>query len=293
MSSIVAGPPEVEIDYPEGPPMPEGDLQTRRRVELLLALRHWYDRRNVEGAWVCCDINVYYREGDPKAVVAPDIAVAFGVNVAAVENKTTYKVWEASAAPCFALEIASPTTVRTDLRVKAGQIRRARGGGVLAARPHRRPGCWTRRYRGERRQAGRWTPIEVLPDGGGLRARSEALGLDLCWRPPKLRLWDVAAGAWLPDHDDQAQQAALAAAHAARADEQAAARQAAETRADEQAAARQSRRGRARRASVPPGPPLTRPPHPQEGRAGARPDAAHAARRRAAGARPLDDARGR
>ena len=219
--------------------MPEGDLQTRRRVELLLALRHWYDRRNVEGAWVCCDINVYYREGDPKAVVAPDIAVAFGVNVAAVENKTTYKVWEAGAAPCFALEIASPTTVRTDLRFKPAKYaelgveeywRLDPTGGRLLDPP----------LQGERHQAGRWTPIEVLPDGGGLRARSEALGLDLCWRPPKLRLWDVAAGAWLPDHDDQAQQAALAAAHAARADEQAAARQAAETRADEQAAARQA-----------------------------------------------------
>ena len=45
--------------------------------------------------------------------------------------------------------------------------------------------------------------IEVEPDGDGLRGRSEALGLDLCWQPPKLRLWDLAAGAWLLDNDDQ------------------------------------------------------------------------------------------
>ncbi len=214
MSSIVAGPPEVDIHYPEGPQVPEGDLQLRRRVELLVALRHWYAQRgDVPGPWVCCDINVYYKQGDPKAVVAPDVAVAFGVDVAAVENKTTYKVWEAGAAPCFALEIASPNTVGTDLHVKPAQYaelgvqeywRLDPTGGELLDPP----------LQGERRRSGRWTPIEVAPDGDGLRGRSEVLGLDLCWRPPKLRLWDLAAGAWLLDNDDQIVRADAAEARA-------------------------------------------------------------------------------
>lgn len=220
MSSIVAGPPEADIDYPEGLPVPEGNLQMSRRMELLLALRHWYARRNVEGAWVCCDINVYYREGDPKAVVVPDVAVAFGVDTAAQEPKSTYKVWEAGAAPCFALEIVSPKTLCTDLYVKPAKYaelgvdeywRLDPTGGELLDPP----------LQGERRRAGRWAPIEVVPDGDELRARSEVLGLDLCWRPPKLRLWDIAAGVWVPDPDDLAEQAA-------RADEEATARQAAE-----------------------------------------------------------------
>ena len=222
MSSIVADPPEVDVEYPEGPSMPEGDSQTRRRMELTLALRHWFaGRADSEGAWVCCDINVYYKEGNPRVVVAPDVAVAFGVDVAAVENKTTYKVWEAGAAPCFALEIASPTTVRTDLAVKPAKYaelgvqeywRLDPTGGDLLDPP----------LQGERRRSGRWAPIEVAAEGAdGLRARSEVLGLDLCWRPPKLRLWDVSAGAWLPDPDDMA----------ARASEEAAARLAAEARA--------------------------------------------------------------
>ena len=217
MSSIVAGPPEVEVEYPEGPSMPEGDSQTRRRMELTLALRHWYaGRADIEGAWVCSDINVYYKQGDPTVVVAPDVAVAFGVDAAAVENKTTYKVWEAGAAPCFALEIASPTTVRTDLRVKPAKYaelgvreywRLDPTGGDLLDPP----------LQGERRRSGRWTPIEVAADGDGLRARSDVLGLDLCWMPPKLRLWDIATGSWLPDPDDLADQAAQRAAAEARA----------------------------------------------------------------------------
>ncbi len=217
MGSIVAGPPEVDVEYPEGPSVPEGDSQTRRRMELVLALRHWYaGRADVAGAWVCCDINVYYKRGDPRVVVAPDVAVAFGVDVAAVENKTTYRVWEAGAAPCFALEIASPTTVRTDLFAKPAKYaelgvreywRLDPTGGDLLDPP----------LQGERRRSGRWAPIAVTADGGdGLRARSDVLGLDLCWRPPKLRLWDIAAQAWLPDPDDLAARASAAEAELAR-----------------------------------------------------------------------------
>ena len=226
MGSIVTSPPEVEVYYPEGPRVPDGDSQTRRRMELVLALRHWFDgRAGIDGAWVCCDINVYYKEGDPKVVVAPDVAVAFGVDVAAVKDKGTYRVWEAGAAPCFALEIASPTTVRTDLRVKPAKYaelgvreywRLDPTGGDLLDPP----------LQGERRVSGRWRKIEVATDaGGGLRGRSDVLGLDLCWRPPKLRLWDVSSGVWLPDPDDLAERASAAEAELA---EEASARLAAE-----------------------------------------------------------------
>ena len=205
MGSMVTEPPEVGIYYPEGPRVPEGNLQTRRRMELAIALRHWFDRRADDvGAWVCCDINVYYKEGDPKVVVAPDVAVAFGVDAAAQEPESTFRVWDAGAAPCFALEIASPKTVRTDLYVKPDKYaalgvdeywRLDPTGGELLDPP----------LQGERRVSGCWRPIEVAADtGGGLRGRSDVLGLDLCWRPPKLRLWDISEGVWLPDPDDQA-----------------------------------------------------------------------------------------
>ncbi len=251
MSSVVAGPPEVDIYYPEGPPMPEGNLQTKRRMELAWALRHWYDRRGDDaGAWVCCDINVYYRKGDRTAVVAPDVAVAFGVDAATQETEGTFRVWDAGAAPCFALEIASPTTVDVDLYVKPDKYaelgvgeywRLDPTGGDLLDPP----------LQAERRVSGRWKPIEVTAEaGGGLRARSGVLGLDLCWQPPKLRLFDVTEGVWLPDPDDLA-------AQADRTAEEATARQAAEGRASaaeaelaEEATARQAAEGRASAAEA-------------------------------------------
>jgi hypothetical protein len=71
---------------------------------------------------------------------------------------------------------------------------------------------------GDTRVSGRWEPIEVTPDGDGLSGRNNVLGLDMCWRPPKLRLWDFTRRAWLLDHDDVADQldlySALAAAEA-------------------------------------------------------------------------------
>lgn len=87
---------------------------------------------------------------------------------------------------------------------------------------------------GENRRTGRWETIAVVPDGagGGLRGHSAALGLDLCWQPPKLRLYDPAARRWLQDPDDlhEAHRAAEARASdaEARADDEAAARRAAE-----------------------------------------------------------------
>ena len=207
--------------------VPEGDLHSRRRVELLFALRHWYaGRTDSDGVWVSCDINMYYKEGDPKTVVAPDIAVAFGVNVAAVENQPTFKVWEAGAVPCFVLEVASHKTVRTDVHVKPAKYaelgvseywRLDPTGGDLLDPP----------LQGEWRRSGRWAPIEVLAEGvDGLRGRSRVLGLDLCWTPPKLRLWDLSAGAWLPDPDDLAAKAAAAESRAVSAESRAAAAEA-------------------------------------------------------------------
>lgn len=54
-----------------GPPSPEprGAIGAFRSG-------HRFDRRGDAGAWVCCDINVYYKKGDPKVAVAPDVAVA-------------------------------------------------------------------------------------------------------------------------------------------------------------------------------------------------------------------------
>ena len=227
MSTVVVGPPEADVEYPEGPQVPEGDLQVRRRAELHFALRHWLAGRPDAGsAWASSDINIYYAEGDPTVVVAPDVAVAFGVNVAALDGKGTYRVWEAGAPPVFVLEIASPRTVDVDLHIKPARYaelgvqeywRLDPTGGELLQPP----------LQGEHRRSGRWTPVAVTAGADGtLRGRSDALGLDLCWVPPKLRLFDPATGSWLRDPDDLLEAGAAAEARAESAEARAAAAEA-------------------------------------------------------------------
>lgn len=233
MSAVTAGRLGFDVDYPEGELVPEGDLQLRRRIDVVVALRHWLDERRPDAAgWVLSDINVYYREGEPKAVIAPDVAVAFGVRVEAVAGASTYKVWEAGAAPCFVLEIASPGTHRIDERDKP-PIYAALGvqeywrldptGGEMINPP----------LLGRRHARARWEPIPTITSvGGAIHGTSDVLGLELHWQDPKLRLFDPATGQWLLDPDDLAAANRTARTQAeqeaARADREAAARRAAE-----------------------------------------------------------------
>ena len=219
MSDVATVPMGIGIEYPEGPKVPEGDLQTRRRLELYSALRGWLEEHPRRGdAWVGSDSNIYYEEGEREFVVAPDLVVAFGIDVSAVLERGTYRVWEAGAPPVFALEIASPSTYKRDLDAKPARFAELGVKEYWRLDPtggdHFAPAL-----QGDTRRRGRWETIPVRPgDGGGsLTGRSEALGLELHWQPPKLRFYDPAAGAWLLDHTEerQARRAEAAARRAA------------------------------------------------------------------------------
>ena len=162
MSAVVVGPPGVEVEYPEGPKVPEGDLQVRRWAELHFALRHWpAERPGGDAAWACSDINVYYKQGDPTVVVSPDVAVAFGVDGAALDGQSTYRVWDASAPPP-GLSSRPPAAARA----RSGRQRRSSSSKVAHAR--------------------RTTPpCRCGPESGRSAGREAAEGVD---RPPNRRI---------------------------------------------------------------------------------------------------------
>ena len=224
--AAVVDPPELEIHYPEGEQVPEGPRHWHQLVDVALALEHWLRRRpDGDRIVVRKDNNIYYTEGDIGDVVAPDVAVAFGADVAAIESDQVYKVWKAGVAPTWVLEVASPRTVRSDVRDKPA-IYAARGVVEYWRTDPSEEGLLNPPLQGDRLTGGIRRPIDVVADADGtLRGHSDLLGLDLCWNAGVLRLHDPAAGAWLPTYDDLLEDRTSAEARAAR---EAAARAAAE-----------------------------------------------------------------
>ena len=58
---------------------------------------------------------IYYREGDPQAVVAPDVFVVVGADSA---DRSTYRLWDEPKGPDFLLEFTSRSTRHEDQVIK-------------------------------------------------------------------------------------------------------------------------------------------------------------------------------
>jgi Uma2 family endonuclease len=103
------------VDYPDtdGLPMAESDFQRKPLTYAVEALDIYFqDRPDV---YVSGNLFLYYREGDPRAVVAPDVFVVFG---AEKRDRPSYKLWEEPKAPDFVLEITSKSTRSEDQESK-------------------------------------------------------------------------------------------------------------------------------------------------------------------------------
>mgnify|MGYP006443188373 CR=1 FL=1 len=106
------------LEYPDsdGWPMAESDVAREYLIYAIEGLRIYFQNRS--DVYVSGNLFLYYEQGNPKAVIAPDVFVIFGV-----ENKkrVSYKVWEENhKIPDFILEITSKSTVSEDQGIKKG-----------------------------------------------------------------------------------------------------------------------------------------------------------------------------
>ena len=95
------------IDYPESDGKPVGETDVHRRELLYTAetLERYFAARN--DVYVSGNLLFYYEEGNPAAVVSPDVFVVFGP---APGLRRTYKLWQEKYAPSFVLEVSSRDT---------------------------------------------------------------------------------------------------------------------------------------------------------------------------------------
>ena len=214
MSRNVSAP--VAIDYPsgDGEPMAENDWQLRAILDAVGVLDlHFRDRPDV---YVSGDLFIYYEEGDPRARVAPDVFVAFGVPK---HNRLIYKLWEEGPAPAFVMEVASRGTWREDEGRKAGLYERL---GVKEYWQYDPTGDYLGLHlKGRRLVAGRYEPQPVVESlDGTVFLRSETLGLDFRVKGEEERyFFDPVAGRRLLAlaEQDTARRSAEARAEAAEA----------------------------------------------------------------------------
>ena len=111
MSQYIVPPAAVEYPCSDGQPMAETPVHRRCMTYLIDALeRHL--RTGVRcPAYVSGNMFLYYEEGNPRAVVAPDVFVALGVPD---RDRDTYLLWEESKGPDFVVEVSSRSTRRED-----------------------------------------------------------------------------------------------------------------------------------------------------------------------------------
>ena len=99
-------------DYPEsdGKPMAETPIHWHATVDAAQPLHDFYrDRADV---YVGSDMMMYYREGDIRACVSPDVFVAIGVPK--LPERRVWRTWVEGKLADFVLEITSLSTRRED-----------------------------------------------------------------------------------------------------------------------------------------------------------------------------------
>ena len=227
--NIPYAPTDAADLYPDtdGEPMAASDFHLEILIWLLQTLKAHFERS--PDVYVSGDILTYYTEGDPRAVVAPDVLVSFGIGQ---KPRHTYKVWVEGKVPDFVMEFSSKTTYQNDLTDKMDLYAALGIPNYLLydAEALYLPSPLI----GFRLVDRGYAPILPGEDGG---IHSDILGLDFHIRDRRLAVYDPVGKQWIQTPVEQ--QAARAETAEARAETAEARAETAEARAKQEAITRQ------------------------------------------------------
>ena len=195
-------PEPAEIYYPDsdGKPMSDNSWQAETMHEHygMLSTRYMDDPNTL----VAMALLLYYTEGEPADVVAPDLFVSHGVPKG---RRHWYKVWEEGKVPDFALEVSSEQSAEDNLGRNLETYARI---GIPEYCVYD-PKGWLhvprlQMFRLAGGAAGSYERVQVreAPDGA-LAVPSESLGLELRFEDERLRLWDPATQQYLLEHAEE------------------------------------------------------------------------------------------
>lgn len=190
-------PPEVQLEeYPfsDGRVLMETDPHANSIVAMRNQLQWHFEAR--PDVYMAGSMAVFWRQGDPSAVVAPDVFVVIGV---AKGDRQSYRTWdEGGIVPAFVVEVASGSTSRRD---ETGKRETYEQMGVREYWRFDPTGKWIAQGLVGWRLAGDGYERvrEEVEDG---RYRSEALGLELRAEGWLLRFRDPTVGRDLLTHSE-------------------------------------------------------------------------------------------
>jgi Uma2 family endonuclease len=191
-----------EVFYPDGDglPMAESDPTRDYLVYSVEALGLYFQNRL--DVYVSGNLFIYYKQGVPDAVFAPDVFVVFGVEK---KKRKSYKVWqEGNHLPAFILEITSQSTQENDEQDKPQKYQKL---GVQEYFQYDPTGDYlSPQLKGARLAGNRYQRISPMHQSdGSLSLFSETLGLELRLTDGELRFFDPQTGKKLLSHAETEQ----------------------------------------------------------------------------------------
>ena len=180
-----------DVIYPEsdGLPIAESDAARNYLIYGVEALERYFQKDSQ--VYVSGNLFIYYEQGNPKAVVAPDVFVVFGVEK---RKRLSYKTWEeGDKMPDFILEITSKSTASEDRGIKKGLYAYLGVKEYFQYDPtadYLKP-C----LQGFRLMEGNYLPILGQLNGDRLSIYAETLGLELRLEADgEMRFYDPKTG---------------------------------------------------------------------------------------------------
>ena len=176
-----------DVFYPEsdGQPMGETELHRDEIVYLIEAFKKRFQEE--AEVYVGGNLFLYYRRGDPRAVICPDVMVVQGVPK--LPLRRTYKLWEESEAPCLVAEVRSDSTEGNDF---AGKKALYESLGIEEYFLYDPLALRSRQILGFRlAEDGRYQPVSPEPDGSLV---SETTGVTFRLEGQLIRIVETATG---------------------------------------------------------------------------------------------------
>jgi Putative restriction endonuclease len=182
---------EIEDATSDSQPLEETSLQ-RVMTDVIRSFEQRY--AGAQDTWVGGGFLLCYREGDPKAVVVPDVAVVKGRTEES--DRSQYLLWNEGRPPCLVLEVTCRETRREDT-AKRRVYEQLGVDEIFLFDPtgeYLQP-----RFQGFRLQRDRYVAIPAEVDGAcqswttGVRLRPEGL---------RLRVIDMTKGRRYPWPDE-------------------------------------------------------------------------------------------